>query len=86
MSLMKRILGSYAQVLPFASLLHDDKRRGAEASPDLAQLPGVRLVTAAEPIISLSHLPNPITGNTLNTINFHFWQNTCVHDYISRHF
>lgn len=49
MSLMKRILGSYAQVLPFASLLHDDKRRGAEASPDLAQLPGVRLVTAAEP-------------------------------------
>lgn len=42
-------MGSYAQVLPFASLLHDDKRRGSEPSPDLAQLPGARLVTAAEP-------------------------------------
>jgi putative DNA primase/helicase len=51
MSLMNRLMGRYAQVLPFASLLHDDKRRGSEASPDLAQLPGARLVTAAEPEI-----------------------------------
>ncbi len=49
MSLINRIMGTYAQVLPFASLLHDDKRRGSEPSPDLAQLPGARLVTAAEP-------------------------------------
>ncbi|MFP4098880.1 MAG: phage/plasmid primase, P4 family [Alphaproteobacteria bacterium] len=49
MSLMNRLFGTYGQVLPFASLLHDDKRRGSEPSPDLAQLPGARLVTAAEP-------------------------------------
>lgn len=49
MSVMKRLMGDYALTLPFASLLHDDNKRGSEASPDLARLPGARLVTAAEP-------------------------------------
>ncbi len=48
---VKWILGDYAMTLPFASLLHDDRRRGAEATPDLARLPGARLVSAAEPEI-----------------------------------
>lgn len=47
--LVSWIAGDYAHALPFASLLHDDKRRGSEATPDIARLPGARLVTAAEP-------------------------------------
>tara|TARA_A200000113_G_scaffold220469_1_gene230653 strand:+ start:2171 stop:3793 length:1623 start_codon:yes stop_codon:yes gene_type:complete len=49
MNLMNRILSEYALNLPFQSLLHDDRKRGGEASPDLARLPGARLVTASEP-------------------------------------
>lgn len=49
MNVMNKILGDYAMNLPFASLLHDDRKRGSEASPDLARLPGARFVTAAEP-------------------------------------
>lgn len=49
MDLINYILGDYALVLPFASLLQDDRRRGSEATPDLARLPGARFVTAAEP-------------------------------------
>ncbi|GAB4368110.1 MAG: phage/plasmid primase, P4 family [Kiloniellaceae bacterium] len=45
------LLGDYALTLPFASLLHDDKRRGSEATPDIARLPGARLVSASEPEI-----------------------------------
>lgn len=49
MDLINYVMGDYALVLPFASLLQDDRRRGSEASPDLARLPGARFVTAAEP-------------------------------------
>lgn len=43
------VMGDLATPLPFASLLKDDRRRGGEATPDLARLPGARLVTASEP-------------------------------------
>lgn len=43
------IMGDYAMTLPFASLLEDNRRRGGEATPDLARLPGRRLVVASEP-------------------------------------
>lgn len=49
MDLMNRLMGDYSLTLPFASLLHDDRRSGAQASPDLARLPGARMVTASEP-------------------------------------
>ena len=49
LEVLSHILGDYAKATPFASLLHDDRRRGSEASPDLARLLGARLVTAAEP-------------------------------------
>ncbi|MFN3827799.1 MAG: phage/plasmid primase, P4 family [Micavibrio sp.] len=49
MDLMNYVMGDYALVLPFASLLQDDRRRGSEATPDLARLPGARFVTSAEP-------------------------------------
>lgn len=42
------IAGDYAMTLPMASLLHDDRRRGSEASPDIARLPGARLVASGE--------------------------------------
>lgn len=48
-STLGRVMADYAMTLPFASLLHDDKRRGSEATPDLARLPGSRMVWAAEP-------------------------------------
>ena len=40
--------GDYGLRLPFASLLRDDRKRGAEATPDLARLPGRRWVVASE--------------------------------------
>lgn len=49
MDLINRIFGDYALTLPFESLLKNDNKRGSEASPDLARLPGARIVTAAEP-------------------------------------
>lgn len=51
---LRSVMGDIAVVLPFASLLHDDRRRGSEASPDIAQLPGARLVTASEPELGRS--------------------------------
>jgi putative DNA primase/helicase len=41
--------GDYAMTLPIQTFLHDDRRRGGDATPDLARLPGVRYVLAAEP-------------------------------------
>lgn len=43
------VLGSYAASLPFASLLYDERKRGGEATPDIARLPGRRFVRASEP-------------------------------------
>ena len=43
------LLGDYGVTLPFASFLRDDRKRGAEATPDLARLPGRRFVRASEP-------------------------------------
>jgi putative DNA primase/helicase len=47
--LIAKMMGPYSVSLPFASLLRDDRKRGAEATPDLARLPGARLVRASEP-------------------------------------
>lgn len=49
MDVLTWMLGDYATVTPFATLLHTDQRKGGDASPDLARLPGARLVSAAEP-------------------------------------
>ncbi|MDR3438966.1 phage/plasmid primase, P4 family [Telmatospirillum sp.] len=49
MNVMARIMGPYAMSLPFSSLTLDDRKRGSEASPDLARLPGSRMVRASEP-------------------------------------
>jgi putative DNA primase/helicase len=48
-NVVARILGPYAVSLPFACFTHDDRRRGSDATPDLARLPGARLVRASEP-------------------------------------
>lgn len=47
--LMSWLMGDYAMGLPIASLLQNDRKGGSEASPDLARLPGARMVRAAEP-------------------------------------
>ncbi len=47
--LIAKMMGPYAASLPFASLVRDDRKRGAEATPDLARLPGARMVRASEP-------------------------------------
>lgn len=49
MDVLTWMLGDYATVTPFATLLHTDRQKGGDASPDLARLPGARLVSAAEP-------------------------------------
>lgn len=43
------ILGDYAVTLSIESFSGDNKRGGGEATPDLARLPGARLVSASEP-------------------------------------
>lgn len=43
------VMGAYASSLPVASLMQDRNKSGAEATPDLARLPGKRLVATGEP-------------------------------------
>jgi putative DNA primase/helicase len=47
--LIMRILGDYAAAIDIKSLLHNEFRRGADASPDIARLFGRRMVLASEP-------------------------------------
>jgi putative DNA primase/helicase len=47
--LMLDLLGDYAVSMSIDSFAGDHQRKGSEATPDLARLPGVRLVTAEEP-------------------------------------
>lgn len=47
--LVEAAIGDYGMRLPIESLKSDDARRGADARPDLADLPGRRLAVAVEP-------------------------------------
>lgn len=47
--IMQFILGEYAKIVNFASLMRDDKKSGSGASPDLARLRGARAAIASEP-------------------------------------
>lgn len=47
--LIAQIMGDYSTTVPFETLAGDDRRKGGEATPDLARLPGARMVRAAEP-------------------------------------
>ncbi|WP_421358149.1 DNA primase family protein [Agrobacterium rosae] len=47
--IMVEILNDYAVSMSIDSFAGDSKRGGAEATPDLARLPGARLVAASEP-------------------------------------
>lgn len=49
LSTVSHVFGDYAVTLPIQSFLHDDRRGGGDATPDLARLPGARLVMASEP-------------------------------------
>lgn len=49
MDLLAKMMGPYAATISFSTLLKDDRKRGSEATPDLARLPGKRLVKASEP-------------------------------------
>lgn len=72
MKLMSRMMGDYALNLPFASILNDPKGGGgANASPDLARLPGARFVTAAEPDVGAQFSESvlkEITGGEAMTV------------------
>lgn len=46
---IRDVMGDYAMTVDITSFMHDDRKRGGDATPDLARLPGARLVTAAEP-------------------------------------
>lgn len=49
MDLMVEVLHDYAVSMSIDSFAGDSRRAGAEATPDLARLPGARLVAASEP-------------------------------------
>ncbi|UXM94305.1 phage/plasmid primase, P4 family [Bartonella sp. HY329] len=46
---LSHVIGDYAVTLSIDSFAGDTRRGGAEATPDLARLPGARLVAASEP-------------------------------------
>ncbi|QKV20260.1 DNA primase family protein [Oricola thermophila] len=46
---LAKILSDYAVTLSIDSFAGEDRRSGSEATPDLARLPGARLVAASEP-------------------------------------
>jgi len=46
---LTRIFADYAVTLSIDSFAGEDRRSGSEATPDLARLPGARLVAASEP-------------------------------------
>jgi len=47
--IVARIMGPYCATIAFESLAGDQQRSGSQATPDLARLPGARLVRASEP-------------------------------------
>jgi putative DNA primase/helicase len=47
--ILAQIMGDYAKTLGFESLVGEGIRRGDQATPDLARLPGARLVRVSEP-------------------------------------
>lgn len=49
LSVIAHILGDYAMPAPIETFLRDKNRSGSGPSPDLARLPGARLVKASEP-------------------------------------
>ncbi len=48
-NLISKMMNQYAASMPFASLLNNQNKRGSDATPDLARLPGARMVRASEP-------------------------------------
>lgn len=61
------LLGDYAASMSIDSFSGDQQRKGSDATPDLARLPGVRLVTAEEPEMGVklkSALIKKMTGGT----------------------
>jgi putative DNA primase/helicase len=49
LDIISAVIGDYASILPFEALLEDKFKRGGEATPDLARLPGTRFVVSTEP-------------------------------------
>ncbi len=61
--IMAKILSDYSTSIPIATLVNDNRAgKGSEATPDLARLPGARLVRSAEPREGLSFDESLIKG------------------------
>ncbi|MBK8159144.1 MAG: hypothetical protein IPK59_10390 [Rhodospirillaceae bacterium] len=63
---IRHMLGDYSQITPIQTFMYDDRRSGSQASPDIAMLPGKRLVLSSEPEVGqrLSEsVVKQITGN-----------------------
>ena len=61
--IVARILADYSTSIPVATLVNDNRAgKGSEATPDLARLPGARLVRTAEPREGLSFDESLIKG------------------------
>lgn len=70
-----RVMGDHAAGVPFASLLHNDRKSGSEATPDLVKTEGARLVRASEPEqgarFSESRLKELTGGETIQIRRLH---------------
>ena len=54
LNLISDVCGDLQSMMPISSFAYDPRRRGSEATPDMARLPGVRMVTASEPEIGMT--------------------------------
>lgn len=67
-ALLCHVLGDYAVTLDVESFTGENRRSGAEATPDLARLPGARLVASEEPdegVRLKEGLIKRVTGGTM---------------------
>lgn len=63
--IVARLLADYSTSVPIATLVNDNRSgKGSEATPDLARLPGARLVRTAEPKEGMSFDESLIKGLT----------------------
>ena len=60
---IRDVIGDYCVTVPIQTFLHNDRRGGGDATPDLARLPGARLVLAAEPEVG-----DRLSESTVKTI------------------
>lgn len=69
LTVWREVMGDMALTLPFSTFAADDRKRGGDATPDIARLPGKRVALASEPevgtVLSESAIKTQASGEPL---------------------